>query len=845
MQDHPNHYGNWDYVTGTVLRGFEELWQESGDERYFNYIKSTVDYVVYENGYISDYNISAYNIDEINEGRMLLLLYQTTGQEHYKTAADLLRSQLEDHPRTSEGGFWHKQIYPWQMWLDGLYMGSPFYAEYSLLFDEPEGFDDVVLQHVLMENHSRDSLTGLLYHGWDESMNQEWSDPVTGQSPSFWGRAIGWYAMALVDVLDYIPEDHEGRDTIISIINRLAEGMFAYQDETGTWWQVIDKAGQQDNYLESSVTCMMVYSMAKAIRKGYISNSYLPDVLRAYHGVINEFITFNSDSTINLIQTCTSAGLGGNPYRDGSYDYYVNQTTISVNDGKGLGPFITGSVEIERMCLPDNLEVQTLSDSGLMLSWDPFPPYFDSLEIFRYNGSDYVAIQTIPATENSFQDTDLFPLTIYRYKIRPVIEGIYGIFSQSVSASTLGMGGTPALPLNPHPANGADEVDISAQLSWQKGEGAEVQKIYFGTSNPPPLAGSQTGSSSFDPEILEEGTTYYWRIDGVNNSGTTEGDLWTFSTKSAPDLIAHWPLDEGTGNILSDVQGNNNAMLFNTDQEAWQTLGEEPYLSLDGVDDYGQVSHQEILNFGANSFSISFWLKQEVQDKAMRYIIKGTHYPPGSGKRYEVFHHQNNQIRFTIDDDQVKTSLSLPNTDFVTGEWVHVVAVRDVVNQSLKLYANTQLKGAINDNTGNISQQEDLFIGLSPDEENNYFEGGINDIRLFNFAIKDSLIQALYSENLPTSNDSELPKQDIKQLNIFPSPADNQVEIRFDITEKTSVKLLIYTPHGRLVSTLLDEIKMPGKYKHNFTTENLPSGIYFVRLDTDQGHQVRKLVIKK
>ena len=497
------------------------------------------------------------------------------------------------------------------------------------------------------------------------------------------------------------------------------------------------------------------------------------------------------------------------------------------------------------MCLPENLEIQTLSDTSLMLSWNPYPPHFDSLEIFRYNGSDYIAIGTISSTESSFLDINLTALTEYRYKIRPVIDNVYGIFSQSISASTLGAGGTPALSLNPHPADGADEVEITDQLSWQKGTGAEVQKVYFGTTNPPPLAGSQTGSSSFDPEILEESTTYFWRIDGVNDAGTTEGDLWSFSTKSAPDLIAHWPMDEGSGNVLADIQGNNNATLFNTGEATWQTLGNEPFLYLDGIDDYGQVQHNDILNFGANSFSISFWLKQTVQDKAMRYIIKGTHYAPGSGKRYEVFHHQNNQVRFTIDDDQVKTSLSLPNTDFVTGEWVHIVAVRDVVNQTLKLYANTQLKGAISDNTGNISQEEDLLFGQSPDEENNFLEAAIDDIRLYNYAIKDSLIQALHSENLHTSIDPELQSPDLSQLDVFPSPANNQVKIEFVITEKTSVKLWLYNAQGQHVSTLLDDICLPGKFMLNSNLENLPSGVYFVRLNTDLGQKVRKLVIKK
>lgn len=372
MARRPGSYGSWDYVTGTVLRGFEELWRKTGDERYYQYIKYTVDGVVNENGTINGYRVSDYNIDEINEGRMVLLLYKETGLEKYKKAAELLRSQLRDHPRTSEGGFWHKERYPWQMWLDGLYMGNPFYAEYGLLFDEPEDFDDVVLQLTLMEKHARDPNTGLLYHGWDESREQDWADPLTGCSPSFWGRAIGWYAMALVDVLDYLPLDHTGRDSVIAIISRLAEAMTAFQDEnSGVWWQVVDQGGREGNYLESSVSCMMVYALGKAIRKGYINETYQPAVIKAYQGILNEFITENTDTSINLIQTCTTAGLGYG--RDGSYDYYVYGTTISVNDGKGVGPFTTASLEIERLGAPTDLKAVTLLPSSLSLNNYPNP----------------------------------------------------------------------------------------------------------------------------------------------------------------------------------------------------------------------------------------------------------------------------------------------------------------------------------------------------------------------------------------------------------------------------------------------------------------------------------------
>ena len=348
MARQPNVYDEWDYVTGTVLRGFEELWRHTGDQRYFDYIRHTVDSVIDSDGYIADYKLSNYNIDEINEGRMLLLLFQETGDEKYKNAAAILRSQLADQPRNSQGGFWHKKRYPYQMWLDGLYMGSPFYAEYGKLFDQPENFDDVVRQFVLIEKHARDPKTGLLYHAWDEKKQQGWADPETGLSGIFWGRAMGWYAMALVDVLDYLPESHAGCGDLIAILQRLAVAVARVQDEdSGVWWQVLDQPRREGNYLEDSVSCMFTYALAKGVRLGYLDKAYKYVSKIAFQGIVGRFITHNPDGTINLTQICKSAGLGYG--RDGSYEYYVFQEPRAENDGKGTGPFILASLEVEMM----------------------------------------------------------------------------------------------------------------------------------------------------------------------------------------------------------------------------------------------------------------------------------------------------------------------------------------------------------------------------------------------------------------------------------------------------------------------------------------------------------------
>jgi unsaturated rhamnogalacturonyl hydrolase len=277
----------------------------------------------------------------------LFRLYDETGDERYKQAAFLLREQLRRQPRISEGGFWHKQIYPHQMWLDGIYMGGPFYAEFAKTFGEPEGFDDVAHQIILVESHTRDPQTGLLYHGWDESREQKWADPETGCSPNFWGRAIGWYAMAIPDVLDHLPEDHPKREKIIAIFSDTIEAISAVQDQsTGLWYQVLDQGGREGNYLEASASCMFVYGIVKGVRKGYISTEFLDVAERGYAGILEQFIQVDDQDMVNLNQICSVAGLGGKPYRDGSYEYYISEKVVT-NDYKGVGPFVLASVEIE------------------------------------------------------------------------------------------------------------------------------------------------------------------------------------------------------------------------------------------------------------------------------------------------------------------------------------------------------------------------------------------------------------------------------------------------------------------------------------------------------------------
>src|SRR5205085_2984371 len=337
----------WNYDQGVLMRGLEGVWERTADGRYFKFIQQAVDHFVNDDGTIRTYKLEDYNLDNILNGRILLLLYKVTEKEKYRKAADTLREQLKTHPRTGEGGFWHKKIYPSQMWLDGLYMGEPFYAEYAATFHEDADFDDIANQFILMERHARDPKTGLLYHGWDESRKQRWADPATGHSPNFWGRAMGWYAMALVDVLDYFPKDHPKRNELLSILKRTASAIEKFQDpKSGLWYEVLDKGSAEGNYLEASVSSMFVYALAKSVRQGYLPDSYLKVAQRGYEGILKQFIETEQSGQVNLKGTVSVAGLGGNPYRDGSYQYYLSEKVVT-NDPKGVGAFLMAANEME------------------------------------------------------------------------------------------------------------------------------------------------------------------------------------------------------------------------------------------------------------------------------------------------------------------------------------------------------------------------------------------------------------------------------------------------------------------------------------------------------------------
>ena len=361
---------HWDYTSALFGQSLVRLGEKLHDQTMVEYGFKTAESFITPDGAIRTYDDSEYNLDMVPEGKLLLWRYEKTRDEKLKKPITILRHQLATQPRTSEGGFWHKQRYPHQMWLDGVFMASPFLAQYGQLFHEPAAFDDVAKQIILMDRHAYDAKAGLHYHAWDESRTQAWADKATGHSPNFWGRGEGWYAMALVDCLDYFPPTHPDVGAIEEILRRTADGIARWQDaKSGLWWQVLDQGPRDGNYLEATASSMFVYALAKAVNRGYLPREkYSPVIQRAYAGIIRELIRTNGKGEVSLTHCCQVAGLGytsaSGRARDGSFEYYVSEPVID-NDLKGVGPFILAGLEVAPLLAAEPTASKERRDASL------------------------------------------------------------------------------------------------------------------------------------------------------------------------------------------------------------------------------------------------------------------------------------------------------------------------------------------------------------------------------------------------------------------------------------------------------------------------------------------------
>ena len=337
----------WNYIDGCMLTALMEMTSITGDERYAAFAEKVIDHFVQEDGNILTLKPEKANLDDINEGRVLFELYKKTGTQKYRLAADRLMEQVKAQPRTWEGNFWHKAIYPDQVWLDGIYMAQPFYALYVKNFGDGD-FSDIVKQIKTVYLRMRSKEKGLYFHGYDASKKAFWADPETGCSQNFWLRSLGWFAVALADLADILPKG-ESRDELTGIFKELMEHMIEYADpETGLYWQVPDQQGREGNYLETSGSAMMAYAMLKGARLGILPEKFAEQGEKTFNGIIDRYLTF-TDTGLNLGGICLVAGLGpeNNRRRDGSYAYYISEPVVE-NDAKGVAPFVLAYTEIKR-----------------------------------------------------------------------------------------------------------------------------------------------------------------------------------------------------------------------------------------------------------------------------------------------------------------------------------------------------------------------------------------------------------------------------------------------------------------------------------------------------------------
>ncbi|NLZ81922.1 MAG: glycosyl hydrolase family 88 [Clostridiales bacterium] len=340
----------WNYIDGCMILAILETYKTTNDKKYLDFADAFIDYRVKEDGTITGYSVEKYNIDDVNAGKTLFELYDITGKEKYKKAIDLIYTQIQNQPRTAENNFWHKKIYPNQVWLDGLYMGQPFYMEYETRFNNKKNYKDIFGQFFNVVKHMRDPETGLYYHAYDSAKEMFWCDKETGLSENFWIRALGWYSMALLDTL-YKADSSYGEDynKLKEIFVDLMDSMLKFQDKSGMWYQVVNMGGREKNYLETSGSSIMAYCLLKGVRLGFLPESYRQYGEKAFKGVCDKYLV-TEEGKMSLGGICLVAGLGpdDNLRRDGSYEYYMSEPIVS-DDAKGVGPFLLAYTELRRL----------------------------------------------------------------------------------------------------------------------------------------------------------------------------------------------------------------------------------------------------------------------------------------------------------------------------------------------------------------------------------------------------------------------------------------------------------------------------------------------------------------
>ena len=348
-----NHPNRWNYVDGCMITALLALYDITKDRKYLDFCDSFMGFFVQEDGAVNTYSPENFNLDNIAPGRTLFTLYDLTGKEKYRRALDTIRSQLDNHPRTADNSFWHKDIYVQQVWLDGLFMAQPFYMEYEARYNGCKGCHDSYQQFLTVEKRMKDPKTGLYFHGYDSTKKIFWADPETGLSQNFWLRAIGWFTLALTDTMERMPASMaEEKKNLQRILKDLIDALLPWQHESGMFYQVVNRPDVEGNYLETSGTMLIACGILKGVRLGLLPEEYRKYGEKAFYGTTDHYLTATEDGELKLGGICLVAGLGGgsgsgSTRRNGTVEYYLSEPVVE-NEAKGVAPMLMTYTELIR-----------------------------------------------------------------------------------------------------------------------------------------------------------------------------------------------------------------------------------------------------------------------------------------------------------------------------------------------------------------------------------------------------------------------------------------------------------------------------------------------------------------
>ncbi|MBN1781956.1 glycoside hydrolase family 88 protein [bacterium] len=787
----PANFGNWAYPRGFYLFAQYRFWKMTGDDRYFQYMRNWVDQHVDSQGHI-DADITS--LDNSEPGLVTLFCYEETGEQKYKLAADYIRNVYHTYPRTSDDAFWHNMWAEGQIWSDGVYMILPFLVHYGRVFNEPELYTECAHQLITYASHLQDE-SGLLFHAYDEDGSSEWADPVTRHSPWFWGRAIGWFGMALIEVLDIIPEDHPDRQALIDILARLIHGLSEVQDApTGLFYQVVDQGQRADNWLESSCSCMYSYFTARAIEKGFADASCGTMAKRAYEGVLRDKFSVDSQGLTYLKDICQGTSVSSD------YAYYYNRGR-NTNDQHGLGAFLMmcwqmarsgtdlegNSAPIVTFITPGDSALFwpgtdiLLSVSGIDLDGEVVQVAFyadntllgtDGQAPWEWtwnNAPEGLHTLTATATDDSGATTESDPLIVIVTDDKLIIEAEDGsLHTGTVDNNHTGYSGTGFVNLDNQAGTWLDlNVDLPEDGPW-------AVRIYYanGTTDSRPC------EIRIDGNVIEESLDF---------PPTGEWTDWTYSGEILLDLDSGRYTLRITGLVSSGAPNLDHLELVcretgNGGTSLYFEAEENAVFSAGSVD-------AEHAGFTGSGYV-------NLENQAGSYLETGFTLPRSGTWNMRIHYANgtadNRPCEIRIDGNVIEESLDFPPTGEWTG-WTYSETL------SLELDAGSHTM---------------RITGLEAASAPNL----------------DHLEMVLQAANTPVGPQPVTWPDRFMLSRNYPNPFNSRTIIRYHLPENGRVQVTIYDVIGNEVACLIDEPQEAGSHQVRFDGQALASGMYVAEL---------------